>query len=192
MLFWRPVVLWYADGCMLTYAHVCSRMLTYAHVCSRMLTYAHVCSRMLTLQAVAVAAEGQRGGIRQHTSAYVASLMQAGVISWAHLGDFTRARTLLSQVSIRQRSTCIRQHTSAYVSVRAPYCLRFPSIRQRTSAYVSVRQRTSAHVSIRSAYVQHTFSIRQHTFNIRSVMRSAYVSIRRHTSAYASAASVWY
>jgi hypothetical protein len=34
--------------CMLTYAHVCSRMLTYAHVCSRMLTHAHVCSRMPT------------------------------------------------------------------------------------------------------------------------------------------------
>jgi hypothetical protein len=104
-----------------------------------------------------VAAEGQRGGIRLHTSAYVASLMQAGVISWAHLGDMTRARSLLSQVSIRQ-------HTSAYVSIR-----------RHTTACVSIRQHTSA-------YVQHTFStafsIRQHT--------SAYVSIRQHTSEYVS------
>ncbi len=104
-----------------------------------------------------MAAEGQRGGIRLHTSAYVASLMQAGVISWAYLGDMTRARSLLSQVSIRQ-------HTSAYVSIR-----------RHTSAYVSIRQHTSAYVSIR-----------RHTFNILSVLRSAYVSILQHTSAYVS------
>jgi hypothetical protein len=69
----------------------------------------------------------------------------------------------------------IRQHTSAYVSIRQPSA--YVSIRQHTSAYVSIRQHTSAYVSIRqhtSAYV----SIRQHT--------SAYVSIRQHTSAYVS------
>ncbi len=35
-------------------------------------------------------------------------------------------------------SPCIRQHTSAYVSIR-----------QHTSAYVSIRQHTSAYISIR-------------------------------------------
>jgi hypothetical protein len=80
---------------------------------------------------------------------------------------------------------CIRQHTSAYVSIRnkktcALNALQQPayvSIRQHTSAYVSIHQHTSAYVSIRqhtSAYV----SIRQHT--------SAHVSIRQHTSAYVS------
>ncbi len=81
-------------------------------------------------------------------------------------------------------STCtsIRQHTSAYVSIsqqRLGYVVddtssTRTSIRQHTSAYVSIRQHTSAYVSIR----QHTsayVSIRQHT--------SAYVSIRQHTSA---------
>jgi hypothetical protein len=61
------------------------------------------------------------------------------------------------------RSTCIRQHTSAYVSIR-----------QHTSAYVGIRQHTSAKRQHTSAYV----GIRQHT--------SAYVSIRQHTSAYVS------
>jgi hypothetical protein len=72
--------------------------------------------------------------------------------------------------------TCIRQHTSAYVSIRQ-HSSAYVSIRQHTSAYVSIRQHTSAYVSIRqhsSAFV----SIRQHT--------SAYVSIRQHTSAYVS------
>ena len=49
--------------CLLTYAHVCSRMLAYAGicsqvardeyaVCSRMLTHSHVCSRMMTYDEV--------------------------------------------------------------------------------------------------------------------------------------------
>jgi hypothetical protein len=51
--------------------------------------------------------------------------------------------------------SCIRQHTSAYVSIRqhTSACVR---IRQHTSAYVSIRQHASACVSIRphtSAYV---------------------------------------
>ncbi len=74
----------------------------------------------------------------------------------------------------RRRRSCIRQHTSAHVSI---YTSAYVSIRQHTSeyvigrhdgddpAYVSIRQHTSAYVSIR-----------QHT--------SAYVSIRQHTSAY--------
>jgi len=64
---------------------------------------------------------------------------------------------------------CIRQHTSAYVSVhhllRLLLGLAHLAPRLHTSAYVSIRQHTSAYVSIR-----------QHT--------SASVSIRQHTSAY--------
>jgi hypothetical protein len=62
----------------------------------------------------------------------------------------------------------MRQHTSAYVSIRSGYV----GIRRRTSAYVSIRQHTVRIRRHTSAYV----SIRQHT--------SAYVSIRQHTSAY--------
>jgi hypothetical protein len=58
---------------------------------------------------------------------------------------------------------CIRQHTSAYVSMRR-HTLACVSIRQHTSAHVSIRQRASACVSIR-----------QHT--------SAHVSVRQHTCA---------
>jgi hypothetical protein len=73
----------------------------------------------------------------------------------------------------------IRQHTSAYVSIRQhSYCTKLRTFcTEHTSAYVSIRQHTSAYASIRqhtSAYA----SIRQHT--------PAYVSIRQHTSAYVS------
>jgi hypothetical protein len=100
----------------------------------------------------------------------------------------------------------IREHTSAYVSIRqrlacgrlrrrkgrSPSATAYVSIRQHTSAFISMRQHASAYVSIR----QHTSathllavaaakrqksersSIRQHT--------SAYVSIRQHASAYVS------
>jgi hypothetical protein len=40
----------------------------------------------------------------------------------------------------RAERSCIRQHTSAYVSIR-----------QHTSAYVSIRQHTSAYVSIHAS-----------------------------------------
>jgi hypothetical protein len=60
---------------------------------------------------------------------------------------------------------CIRQHTSAYVSIR-----------QHTSAYVSIRQQVEMHLQQVVVAVKHC--IRQHT--------SAYVSIRQHTSAYVS------
>jgi hypothetical protein len=99
---------------------------------------------------------------------------------------------------------CIRQHTSASVSIRhtrlacAPHCgccclaranspSAFPNCRQHTPAYVSIRQQTSAYVSRRqhtSAYV----SIRQHTSAYVSKRQHmpAYVSIRQHTSAHVS------
>jgi hypothetical protein len=59
-------------------------------------------------------------------------------------------------------SAYVRQHSSAYVSIRQR--------RDRGPTCSSIRQHTSAYVSIYAAYV----SIRQHT--------SAYVSIRQHTS----------
>jgi hypothetical protein len=75
----------------------------------------------------------------------------------------------------------IRQHTSAYVSICQLHYQRSPllCIRQHTSAYASIRQHMPAgYVSIRSMR-QHTSayaSIRQHT--------PAYVNIRQHTPAH--------
>jgi hypothetical protein len=86
----------------LTYAHVCERMLTYAHVCSRILTYAHVSSRMLTyahvwraafLQGLEALRAGQGAGALQARPAQIRDVLQV-------------------------RQMCIRQHTSAYVSIR--------------------------------------------------------------------------
>ncbi len=81
----------------------------------------------------------------------------------------------------------IRQHTSAYVSIRQPSacaeahrtCIRQHTSAQHTSAYVSIRQPSAcaeAHrTCIRPRIRPH---IRQQT--------SAYVSTRQHTSAYVS------
>jgi uncharacterized protein (UPF0216 family) len=140
--------------------------------------------------------------IRQHTSAYV---------SICHLYDSRPKGARTPSLDARSAYVSIRQQTSAYVTCtilgqrelerqaymldrcgsRAP-ALRLPLIiHLNTSACVSMRQRTSAFVSIRcsrapalrlpliihlntSAYVR----MRQHT--------SAYVSIRQHTSAYVS------
>ncbi len=73
---------------------------------------------------------------------------------------------------------CIRQRTSAYVSVRQHTGKLLDGARKPalSNAIVSIRQHTPAYASIR----QHTpafASIRQHT--------PAYVSIRQHTPAYA-------
>jgi hypothetical protein len=77
--------------------------------------------------------------------------------------------------SSAQHNCSIRQHASAYVSIRQHTGRQGAPVLNTTAAYVSIRQHTSAYFSIR----QHTLayvSIRQHT--------SAYVSIRQHTSAY--------
>jgi hypothetical protein len=149
--------------------------------------------------------------IRQHTSAYVSIRPHASAYRSAYVSRRQRLREGVTEGAVceRLRERCvrglghgtlsrlqartsssrisIRQHTSAYVSIRqrlrqeraplphasaaaagsAPAPPAYVSIRQHTSAYVSIRQHTSAYVSIR-----------QHT--------SAYVSIRQHTSAYAS------
>jgi hypothetical protein len=92
----------------------------------------------------------------------------------------------------------IRQHTSAYVSIRQKRRWRHQRcaaarIRQHTSAYVSKRQHTSAYVSIR----QHTQHLRRRILAptlwrqyrgprgcLQGVCASAYVSIRSASSIY--------
>jgi hypothetical protein len=81
-------------------------------------------------------------------------------------------------------SLCIRQHTSAYVSIR------------ETEAYVSIRQHTSAYVSIPETealgqpHLQRQalplFKGMRHYMSKLTAYTSAYVSIRQHTSAYVS------
>ncbi len=73
-------------------------------------------------------------------------------------------------------SACMRQHTSAYVSIRQHTAEGVPRGRSRherlhTSAYVSIRQHTAEGVP------------RGRSRHERLHM-SAYVSIRQHTSAY--------
>jgi hypothetical protein len=87
----------------------------------------------------------------------------------------------------------IRQHTSAYVSMRhtAP-STRISRLRQHTPAYVSIRQHASYGTQhFDQPPAQHTpayVSIRRHASACVSIRQhmSAYVSIRQHTSAYVS------
>jgi hypothetical protein len=100
---------------------------------------------------------------------------------------------------------CIRQHTSAYVSISGYDALREPpsvsiGIRQHTSACVSIRQHLREPPSVSIGIRQHTsacVSIRQHTARAsvrprpdapgcRPAPSTAYVSIRQHTPAYVS------
>ena len=121
-------------------------------------------------------------------------------------------RCAASRTAGRKPSTCanvsVRQHTSAYVSVRQltrcaasrtagwkPSTCAYSSIRQHTSAYVSsirtaaraeyppgdvIRQHTSAYVSIRQLYppADAPNCLRN---ELSSQHTSAYVSIRQHT-----------
>jgi hypothetical protein len=91
----------------------------------------------------------------------------------------------------------IRQHTSAYDSIRQPLGMpgspaAYVSIRQHTSAYVSIRQHTPAYVSIRqhtSAYVralQRGHRSRQAPGTQFTCFTSTKVQIRQHTPAYVS------
>jgi hypothetical protein len=108
----------------------------------------------------------------------------------------------------------IRQHTSAYVSIRQLFkrvlvqlhrCRHRACIRQHTSAYVSVRQHTSAFQTLAcaaasvpasclhtSAYVTHVSIPAAERYGVQE---KAYVSIRQHTSApsaYVIPAAEWY
>jgi hypothetical protein len=90
-----------------------------------------------------------------------------------------RQHTSAGPYSRTSMHVCIRQHTSACVSVlvrtTAPV-----SIRQHTSASVNIRQHTSAYVSIRQ--LQADRELVRTTAPACTAM-PAYVSIRQHTSA---------
>jgi hypothetical protein len=153
--------------------------------------------------------------IRQHTSAYVHGCLDAGARTPRGLPAYVSIQQHTSRMPGRRStqaawSSCIRQHTSAYVTdARMPDARRVVFL--HTSAYVSIRQHTSAYVSIRvsirqltSAYVSiHTPAARpkrrRHWMGARPPRRlvsscavsirqhtSEYVSIRQHTSAYVS------
>jgi hypothetical protein len=87
--------------------------------------------------------------IRQHTSAYVS--IRIRIPSRRGLGGRDRDGPLAARTPRKPpRCTCrIRQHTSAYVSIRQ-HTSAYVSIRQNTSAYVCIRLHTSAYVSIRA------------------------------------------
>ncbi len=125
--------------------------------------------------------------IRQHTSAYVCIFSHAPRCCLARWARKTRILTYLRQHTSAYVS--IRQHTSAYfhthlaVVWRVWHVKQLPvvqirflhDIRQHTSAYVSIRQNTSHSCrSSRYAFCTTYVSIRQHT--------SAFVRIR-HTAA---------
>jgi hypothetical protein len=120
--------------------------------------------------------------IRQHTSAYGRDGARRETSQ--HTSRFSPSRwpPVLRPVCARRG---IRQHTSAYVSIRLAFRHRVGhqcyALCAQGVAYVSIRQHTSA-VSVRLAFCHRVghqcyalyVSIRQHT--------SAYVSIRQHTS----------
>ncbi len=117
--------------------------------------------------------------IRQHTSAYVDML---GIDRVGHREKnspkFT-ARACASVLSAREE-----EHTSP--SRRRPLAIASPySIRQHTSAYVSIRQYTSE-VAPRACYC---LCIREHTsahLSLRLRWRRAHCLCKLHTSAYVS------
>ncbi len=135
---------------------------------------------------------GQRNvSIRQHTSAYVSIRRTCVTRSYpeasTYIGqrnDCEKRATLMkdhvntARGTVRTKGPCIRQHTSACVSMcqRGALCAleapAYVSMRQHTSTYLSICQHASARGTVRnrgSYRLQHT---------------SAYVSIRQHTSAY--------
>jgi hypothetical protein len=105
-------------------------------------------------------------------------------------------------ITCKHTSYVIRQHTSAYVSIRQHTAgvqlardsitckhTSYVSIRQHTSAYVSIRQHTSAYVSIRwhtAGGVQLAQEIAKGEAGWGNGRATSYVSIRQHTSAYVS------
>jgi hypothetical protein len=122
--------------------------------------------------------------IRQHTSAYVSIRDTCAAESSWGFREFATSPPpgssgeLSSQLFARpfRIAPCIRQHTSAYVSIRQ-HTSAYASI--CTSAYVRVvQQALRSHLRMGSLHTSAYVSIRQHT--------SAYVSIRQHTSAYVS------
>jgi hypothetical protein len=132
--------------------------------------------------------------IRQHTSAYVSirtsrpSCMPARrPVTRMMSCPFSGGRSDVMRSRSSTALTCcdsIRQHKSAYGSIRQHTHLRQHIARQHSTAHI-IHQHTSAYVSIRqhmSAYV----STRQHTHLRPHIGSSAFVSIHQHTSAYVS------
>jgi hypothetical protein len=143
--------------------------------------------------------------MRQHTSAYVSRRQHTS--AYVRIRQHSACRPLPASCQARERqysyfctskASKLRTSTVQFIALSSfspTRCSINVSIRQHTSAYVSIHQHrqhtsarhaaapTSAYVSIRphtSAYVSPTrcgtnVSIRQHTYN---------VSIRQHTSAY--------
>jgi hypothetical protein len=136
--------------------------------------------------------------IRQHTSASVEPLCRTASADLMMAARRSCPTSSTSCIASSAEEGCIRQHTSAYVSIR-PHTSAYVTPAQRPArlvshllqkrgAYVSIRQHTSAYVSIRqhtSAYV--TPAQRPARLVLRLLQRrSAYDSIRQHTSAYVS------
>jgi hypothetical protein len=95
---------------------------------------------------------------------------------------FHSAESLLRACEGVSAYVSIRQHTSAYVSIRSAY------VSIRTSAYVSMRQICLPQCEEPPERAPRRASIRQHTSAYASIRQhaSAYASIRQHTSAYVS------
>ncbi len=132
----------------------------------------------------------KRRCIRQHTSAYV-SIRQhtsAYVSIRQHTYRVVDGCEEEEEMDlIQQTESLSRSVTSAYISIQHTSASRHRAclvlLRQHTSAYVSIRQHTSASSRLRACLAllrlyTSAYSIRQHT--------SAYVSMRQHTYAYVS------
>jgi hypothetical protein len=98
-------------------------MLTYAHVCSRMLTYAHVCSRMMLHQKV-VPPEGYTVTYLAHNARVRLSYADAKpllpVLPLAGEAPPPSPSASAPPDAVRMvlSGALLRQHTSAYVSIR--------------------------------------------------------------------------
>jgi hypothetical protein len=111
-------------------------------------------------------------GIRRHTSAYVSIPEES-----AHI-DATRetaSETTWSTLMLLPPRFCIRQHTSAYVSIH-----------QYTSAYASIRARRLGPHSCCLPHIYLQVSKRQHTSAYTSQIPAGGRPLCQHTSAYAS------
>jgi hypothetical protein len=159
-------------------AHVSPRQHTSAYVSTRQHTSAHVSIRQHTSTYVAgcrcVRVPRCRSAFRVSICTFV-PVKQVKAVPIAVHAELTLAAANALALFVLPAGdvavhicVSIHQHTSAYVTA---YVSVRHSIRQHTSAYVSIRQHTSAHVSTR-----------QHT----SAYVTAYVSTRQHTSAHVS------
>jgi hypothetical protein len=92
-----------------------------------------------------------------------------------------RRRSMSSWIAIsRSRCSCIRQHTSAYVSGGALCRPESLSVARSAAAYISI------HLQLRFQLLFFCAEAQDHTHT------SAYVSIRQHTSADAAATYMFY